>query len=192
LRVLADTRLVPSPGKANAILVEELGKANRLSTTILSRKLYLRNYTKHYNKFLDAPTRELQYKSLRKLLELGPQQTYAWAKGSYTSAQIAGGGENTNVSEQDYMTFEDLKNSNGYATLTDEGAVAWFKNAGPGGLKSIDYDPTAMTPTNFRRTVRRTAQFNKARSGDAMSTVSQESNIDMLVKKPGGKYFVDI
>jgi hypothetical protein len=187
--VLARSRLVPSPGQVNAILREQLEKEGRLETTKLARERYLRLYTRYYNKMLGAQDRDEQLQYAGRLIELAPQQTYGWAKGSYTPEEIAGKGERRHKAETDFETTKTLKNSPRYRKLTTESkAIAELDRAArEDNFISID------TGGDYgkRQVLRRTVQFSKFESGDPLSEVSEESDLDDILEKDNaGNYSV--
>lgn len=185
---LARSRLVPSPGQVNAILKKQLEKQGRLKTTKLERTKHLRKYTRDYNKLRRAQDPDEQLRLAGGLIELAPQQTYGWDKGSYTPEEIKGKGERRPKAEKDYETLKKLKNSPRYSKLTTESkAIAELNRAArEDNFSSID------TGGDYgkRQVLRRGVQFTKFESGDSLSEVSEESDLDILEKDNAGNYSV--
>lgn len=183
-RVFLNTRLAPSPGRVNAMLLEKLGRiSGREEVTREGRARMLDQYSRLYEQLAATTDRGAQIKMLGSMFELSPQQTYRWDEGSYSKTQIKGKGERRRAADRDSATLKEFGATLEYGSLTGLGAVSALDRWKADGMKSFDYDPSSQSEEDFRRVVRRSVQLvnstdERGRSWETLSDVSQESNYE--------------
>ncbi|MFZ6845530.1 hypothetical protein [Undibacterium sp. RuTC16W] len=212
-RKIMETRIVPSPGRANALLIEGFEHWGRSDGTNQEkqRREYMQKYICLYNMLEETEPLEQskQLRLIQQLTELAPNQTYGWAKGDYTRAQIGGKGETRTSAVDDFITLKSLKEQNinigqhfnedyfrrtQTNSLTDQDLKLKNVDASIG----TDYNDEFEYPQGFNteaekfnnrfNTVRRfflkAAQFPKLLlEEDNLSNVSIDSDHDIIEKK---------